>query len=274
MASQDAPVPDEGGDATPVCSSCQNLARSLDTPSTAMDKQPRETLTRRHQIEKVGEKATDNGHAKDAHHHAPATFKLDLEDALTPDPGTEDMFHAENNKFAFSPGQLSKLLNPKNLSAFYALGGLGGLEMGLRTDKKSGLGVDEVRLDGSVTFEQVAAKGASPYGAFGNAMPTLKEGAKASVHIPPAEPVKDTDSFADRKRNFRDNTLPEKKPRSIFQLAWIAYNDKVLMLLTAAAIVSLALGLYQTFAPQESAEEEEEPKIEWVEGVAILVAIM
>lgn len=200
---------------------------------------------------------------------------MDLDDALTPDPGTEDMFHAEGNHFAFSPGQLSKLLNPKSLSAFYALGGLTGLEKGLRTDRKSGLSVDEVGLDGSVTFGQVATKGASPYGAAGDTTPTLKEGTKASVHIPPADPVKDTDAFADRKRAFRDNRLPEKKPRSIFELAWIAYNDKVLMLLTAAAIVSLALGLYQTFAPQEpGSEEEDEPKVEWVEGVAILVAIM
>lgn len=193
--------------------------------------------------------------------------------ALTPDPGKEDMFHAENNKFAFSPGQLSKLLNPKSLGAFYALGGLAGLEKGLRTDRKSGLSVDEVLLDGSVTFAQVAAKGAPPYGAAGDTAPTPKEDAKASVHIPPAEPVKDTDPFADRKKTFRDNTLPEKKARSVFELAWVAYNDKVLMLLTAAAIVSLALGLYQTFAPQED-EEKDEPKVEWVEGVAILVAIM
>ena len=221
----------------------------------------------------TGKKANNNGNAKDADHHEATAFRLDLADALTPDPGTEDMYHAENNKFAFSPGQLSKLLNPKSLSAFYALGGLTGLEKGLRTDRKSGLSVDEVRLDGSVTFEEVATESAPPYGAAGNTPPALKEDAKASVHIPPAEPVKDTDPFADRKRTFRDNRLPEKKPRSIFELAWIAYNDKVLMLLTAAAIVSLALGLYQTFAPQSDAEEGE-PKVEWVEGVAILVAIM
>lgn len=221
----------------------------------------------------MDENAVNNGHAKDATHHESAPFRLDLDDALTPDPGTEDMFRAHNDKFAFSPGQLSKLLNPKSLNAFYALGGLAGLEKGLRTDRKSGLSVDEVRLDGSVTFDEVATKGTSPYGTSGHTAPTLKEGTKASVHIPPAEPINDSDPFVDRKTAFRDNRLPEKKPRSIFELAWIAYNDKVLMLLTVAAVVSLALGLYQTFAPQEDEGEEEEPKVEWVEGVAILVAI-
>src|SRR5438552_1596744 len=69
-------------------------------------------------------------------------------DALRPDPGTEDLFHVENNKFAFSPGQLSKLINPKSLYAFRALGGLSGLEKGLRSDRASGLSVDETVLDG------------------------------------------------------------------------------------------------------------------------------
>ncbi|PKS10657.1 hypothetical protein jhhlp_002412 [Lomentospora prolificans] len=230
----------------------------------------------------------NNGNAEMHHHQQSARFKLDLQDALSPDPGTEDMYQAENNKLAFSPGQLSKLLNPKSLNAFYALGGLEGLEKGLRTDRKSGLSADEVKLDGNVTFDQVATKGSSPYGNLGDTPPRVKQDvdvsdsngkkkkkAKSAASIPPPESVKDTDSFADRKRIFRDNRLPEKKPRSIFQLAWIAYNDKVLILLTIAAIVSLALGLYQTFAPRdESSEEEEEPKVEWVEGVAILVAII
>lgn len=200
------------------------------------------------------------------------------------------MYRVENNKLAFSPGQLSKLLNPKSLNAFYALGGLDGLEKGLKTDRKSGLSADEVRLDGTVTFDQVATKGASPYGNLGDAPPRVKTEAettgkkgkkgkkgkdKGAITIPPPEPVKDTDPFADRKKIYRDNRLPEKKPRSIFQLAWIAYNDKVLILLTVAAVISLALGLYQTFAPRdENSHEEDEPKVEWVEGVAILVAIM
>jgi Ca2+-transporting ATPase len=52
---------------------------------------------------------------------------------------------------------------------------------------------------------------------------------------------------------------------------WAAYNDHVLFLLTGAAIISLALGLYQTFGTQHSASN---PPVEWVEGVSILVAIV
>lgn len=105
------------------------------------------------------------------------SFRLNLEDALTPDPGTEDMFHVldDNNKFAFSPGQLSKLFNPKSLNAFYALGGLTGLERGLHTDVKSGLSGDEDTIDGAVTFEEVATRGAPKYGLQGDTVPQASE---------------------------------------------------------------------------------------------------
>ncbi|KAJ4286014.1 plasma membrane calcium [Collariella sp. IMI 366227] len=181
---------------------------------------------------------------------ADAPFQLDVKDALTPDKTNEDMFIVSDNKFAFSPGQLSKLFDPKSLDAFYALGGLKGLEKGLRTDRNAGLSPDEQTVDGYVKFEDCAAQGAPKYGANGDAAPVLAEGkeqhpagaAAAASHHHAAG-----GQFADRKRIFKDNTLPEKKRKTLLQLAWITYNDKVLMLLTAAAVVSLALGLYQTF---------------------------
>ena len=45
------------------------------------------------------------------------TEVLNDKDALKPDPGTEADFDVENNKFAFSPGQLGKLYNPKSVSS-------------------------------------------------------------------------------------------------------------------------------------------------------------
>ena len=79
---------------------------------------------------------------------------LTVEAVLAPDPGTEDLFNINDNKFAFSPGQLSKLLNPKSLVVLEALGGLAGLEKGLRTNRHFGLSVDGAGLDGSVSFEE------------------------------------------------------------------------------------------------------------------------
>ncbi|ROW04736.1 hypothetical protein VMCG_04813 [Cytospora schulzeri] len=191
-------------------------------------------------------------------------FRLDLEDALTPDPGTEDMYHVPDNKFAFSPGQLSKLFNPKSLNAFYALGGLAGLERGLRTDVKSGLSSDEDTIDGAVSFGEVASKGAPKYGLQGDTEPEAGDN-KSAAH------QSSTRGFTDRQRVFNDNRLPDKKSKTLLELAWTTYNDRVLILLTVAAVVSLALGLFQTFG---TTHEPGEPRVEWVEGVAIMVAII
>ncbi|KAF4429571.1 Ca2+-transporting ATPase [Fusarium acutatum] len=202
-------------------------------------------------------------------HVATKTSLLDTSDALTPDPGTEDMFRTEKSKFAFSPGQLSKLLNPKSLNAFYALGGIDGIEKGLHTDRNAGLSTDESTVEGEVAFHEVAPKGTPKHGMAGDAIP--ESNAEAAVHIPPPEDPNPTGIFCDRKKIFRDNRLPEKKTKSLLEIAWATYNDKVLILLTIAAIISLALGLYQTFGGEH---KKGKPKVEWVEGVAIIVAIV
>lgn len=189
---------------------------------------------------------------------------LNDQEALKPDPGTEDTFQVEDNKFAFSPGQLSKLYNPKSLGAFHALGGLSGLLKGLRTDRKSGLSLDEENLDGYVSFEEATTPSAT------ETDHKATRGLERTATTHSAKHGTKPGAYADRKRVYSDNRLPERKPKSILQLAWMAYNDKVLILLTIAAVISLALGLYETFGQKH---EDGEPRVEWVEGVAIMVAI-
>ncbi|KAJ5091720.1 hypothetical protein NUU61_006590 [Penicillium alfredii] len=190
------------------------------------------------------------------------TTKVDDEDALTPDPGRESEFEVEDNKFAFSPGQLNKLLNPKNFGAFRALGGLRGLEKGLRTDVRSGLSFDETALDGTVSFDEAVGSESLPK----SASPPLPRAdtATGSTSSPSDE------SFTDRRRIFGNNRLPERKLKTIWELAWMAYNDKVLILLTIAAVISLAVGIPQSLHPADP----DEPGVEWVEGLAILIAII
>ena len=72
--------------------------------------------------------------------------------------------------------------------------------------------------------------------------------------------------FEDRLRVYRDNRLPERKPDGILVLIWRVYNDKILILLTVAAVISLALGIYESV--------EGGSGVDWVEGVAICVAIL
>lgn len=184
------------------------------------------------------------------------------DEALKPDPGTEADFTRENNPFAFTPGQLGKMFNPKSLGAFHALGGLTGLEKGLRTSCQSGLSSDEQQLDGAISFEDATTPSS----------PSAMSGTTAGGDRPGSSTIKsDTGSFADRKRVYSDNRLPQRKGKSFWLIAWEAYKDKVLLLLTAAAIISLALGLYQTFGTVHTPDN---PPVEWVEGVAIIVAIL
>ncbi|KAI0481986.1 calcium-translocating P-type ATPase [Xylariaceae sp. FL0804] len=187
--------------------------------------------------------------------YASSFVAIDPETALRPDPGTESEFHVENNPFAFSPGQLGKLLNPKSLAAFRALGGLAGIARGLQTNLNGGLSVDETSVRSSITFEQATtADSGSPSGS-----PEISTSAEAAA-------------FVDRTRVFGKNVLPSKKATPLWRLAWNAYNDKVIILLTIAAVISLALGLYETFGVPRGPDDP--PSVDWVEGVAIIIAIL
>ncbi|CAG8958661.1 hypothetical protein HYFRA_00011501 [Hymenoscyphus fraxineus] len=191
-------------------------------------------------------------------------------EALDPDPGTEEDFERKDNSFAYTPGLLNKLINPKSLSAFYALGGLAGLEKGLRSDRKAGLSVDEADLDGTVTFEEAKEAATQTVPREESKTPATRVSSKDSSPTTPRRSASG-DSFFDRKRVFSDNRLPVKKGKSLLELMWITYNDKVLILLSVAAAISLAIGLYQTFGAEHKPGAA---KIEWVEGVAIIAAIL
>lgn len=58
-----------------------------------------------------------------------------------------------------------------------------------------------------------------------------------------------------RQQYYGINRLPEKKARSFFQLVWMALQDKVLILLSIVAVVSLAIGLYETFGQPAEYDE-------------------
>ncbi|PGH32933.1 calcium-translocating P-type ATPase, PMCA-type [[Emmonsia] crescens] len=181
-----------------------------------------------------------------------------LSEALNPDQRNVKDFQVENNPFAFSPGQLNKMLNPKSLKAFAALGGLRGLERGLRTDLTAGLSIDESRLEGNVTFEEATKQSTSS-----DKYPETK---RELTKMPTESGFSIQSQFIDRLRVYQSNKLPERQADGFLILLWRAYNDKIIILLTIAAVVSLSLGLYETFSGGS--------QVEWIEGVAICVAIL
>ena len=188
---------------------------------------------------------------------------LPPEEVLRPDKADKNDFEAANNPFAFSPGQLNKTLNPKSLAAYRALGGLRGLERGLHTDVVAGLSVDETSIPERISFEDATQ------------WARTKKPPDAGMVI--AQDVLVTDhevkgQYHDRIRIFNDNRLPAKKSLSIWKLFWNAFNDRVLIILTIAAVISLALGIYE--AVGQTPDPGQGPSLDWVEGLAIEVAVI
>ncbi|KAF9234120.1 hypothetical protein BU15DRAFT_65976 [Melanogaster broomeanus] len=159
--------------------------------------------------------------------------------------------------FAFKSYELASLLDPKNLDALRALGGVNSILDGLGTHPTRGLLMgDPDRGDGHPSYGR----------------PGAGEGASQRHDRNSKEaPVPFHASIEDRMRVFGENVLPQRSMRSLLGLMWLALKDKVLVLLSIAAVVSLALGLFQDFGTPRTPGE---PPVDWVEGVAIMIAIL
>ncbi|KAM0250950.1 hypothetical protein ACHAQJ_008408 [Trichoderma viride] len=192
-------------------------------------------------------------------HHVEASKQAT---ALVSEVHTEEPLPANN--FAFTPSQLHKLFKQRSLAALNVFGGLHGLVLGLRTDLSTGLSVDESNLDGTITFNEAVAA------ARENRTPML-----SPVEVPLVRPSltfqmgASDDQFNDRRRIFGANRLPRRRQKSFLRLMWIAFNDKLMILLTISASISLGIGLYQSLTADEDASN-----IEWVDGVTVVAAII
>ena len=173
----------------------------------------------------------------------------------------------ESNPFAFTPTSLHRLITARTIAALDAVGGIRGLAAGLRTDLDAGLSADEDRLDGTVTLPEAIA--ASHENRPATTTPLRRESTHNLFHLPAALPGAEPTTFSDRTRVFNTNVLPRRKQKSFLKLAWIAFNDKLIILLSVSAVISLALGIYQSIDGDDLGS-----KIEWVDGVTVVVAIL
>ncbi|KAI7873113.1 PMCA-type calcium-translocating P-type ATPase [Mucor mucedo] len=139
--------------------------------------------------------------------------------------------------FTINAKQLVGLVEHPNLLP--RLGGTSGICQSLRVDPTTGLLPDE-------TFDPC----------YGVVVPQKLQ------HAP--------DFFADRKSIFGKNEIPSAPTKTFLQLIWVAYYDQTLIMLTIASIISLMVGIWDDHSPKHPVDE---PKVGWVEGVAILVAV-
>jgi P-type Ca2+ transporter type 2C len=184
----------------------------------------------------------------------------------------QEYFNVEGeNPFGVTPGHLSKLAGRKDLNAFHYMRGLNGLSKGLRTNIKTGLSTEETELYGQVGWEDVKSADGLITAVDADEGPLDPKITATHTTTSMSRAAATQNSFSDRIRIFGRNVLPQKKAKNIFVLAWITLHDKVLIILSVACVVALAIGIYQTVKPPPG---ETGAKIQWVEGVAILIAIL
>ncbi|KAH9015966.1 calcium-translocating P-type ATPase [Lactarius deliciosus] len=185
--------------------------------------------------------------------------------------------------FAFKPPQLAGLVDPKSLENLESLGGVEGLIRGLGTNRLRGLNTmlappSPLGSPDPGAFNAVTPNGVemtppkpSPTGVPEGLQSTASlggAGRPASLKYPKGAYEA---TIGDRQRIYGQNILPQRPSKSLLLLMWLALQDKVIVLLLIAAVVSLALGLFQDFGTPRPAWE---PPVDWVEGVADIAAIL
>ncbi|KAF7312342.1 Calcium-transporting ATPase [Mycena indigotica] len=184
--------------------------------------------------------------------------------------------------FRYRPNHLAMMLDPKNLETLEEMGGVDGLLESLGTSPDTGLRGDSLTRTQTTASGQGPGDGRPGAGVGASQRHDPEKGAETVPAItltdPQGEKSTDWDSTAafsaslnERRRVYGDNVLPRRKTKSLLSLMYAAMKDKVLILLSIAAVVSLALGFFQDFG---TPHEPGEPKVDWVEGVAIMVAIL
>ncbi|KER30998.1 hypothetical protein T265_02676 [Opisthorchis viverrini] len=80
-----------------------------------------------------------------------------------------------------------------------------------------------------------------------------------------------------RREVFGTNVIPPTPPKTFLQLMWAALQDVTLIVLMVAAGVSLLLALYSEYFGGDNTShggDETEGEVSWIEGVAILCAVV
>jgi len=208
--------------------------------------------------------------------------------------------------FAFKPLQLAGLVDPKSLESLESLGGIEGLIRGLGTNRLRGLSTKLAPPSQLGSPDPGTINAVTPIGVeMTPPKPDIMITSPAGV----PEELQSTASLAgvgrpaslkfsvgaheatigDRQRIYGHNILPQRPSKSLLSLMWLALQDKVIVspkipahflgsdvrvsqiLLSIAAVVSLALGLFQDFG---TPRPDGQPPVDWVEGVAIIAAIL
>jgi Ca2+-transporting ATPase len=170
------------------------------------------------------------------------SIELPGEPFTIPDPAPDDPNPAP---FKWSRSQLRALIDAKSLRALKAFGGVEGLVEGLNTHTEYGLAdIRPMPRTGTMHSVRSALKGDN------------KSYSEQRTDV------------ENRVRIYGVNSLPERHAKTLLSFIWAALQERILILLMVAAVISLALGIYE-----DQTNSPEEPDVHWIEGFAILVAV-
>lgn len=164
-------------------------------------------------------------------------------------------------EFTLSVNDLNKLHNPKSLKEFNQLfqDDENNLYKFLHTTLSNGIEYPSeislrqpIKRKTTIAFEKVKSK------------------TPLNHPIPPKYVV------WNRYKKYGDNKLPDRIPKTLWQLIVEALKDQTMLLLSFAAIVSFILGLYEYFFQPPEYDPEGNPikQVDWIEGVAIMMAVV
>jgi Ca2+-transporting ATPase len=129
------------------------------------------------------------------------------------------------NPFAFKTEQLSALYDPKNIELLAAYGGLEGIAKGLHSNARDGLSTDE-----NAPFEPITLSALTDsYDNDESKHEVSNAESKEHATPPPAQHTTSDTRFGQRQAVYGSNVLPDVKAKNIFQLMWMAFNDKTLV---------------------------------------------
>ncbi|KZV70804.1 calcium ATPase [Peniophora sp. CONT] len=209
---------------------------------------------------------------------------MEMDSKLLAQAALEDEGDHDPAPFRFKPRVLANLVDPKSLEALDGLGGVDGLLSGLGTRADSGLSSSPARSSEHRTSSEhtAAASDMAKRSSIAtndgkpdeNDVSSLRAGTRNPHYNQHASDSADAfeADMDERARVYGHNVLPARASKSLLTLMWDALTDRVLILLSVAAVVSLALGFFQVFGPAR--DPDQPPPVDWVEGVAIIVAIM
>ncbi|KAG6909855.1 hypothetical protein DXG01_014883 [Tephrocybe rancida] len=171
--------------------------------------------------------------------------------------------------FSFLPYELAHLINPPHsLDAMTRFGSTQALLDGLGTHAKKGLSQEALAIDAGAVANQSTQHRERSCARDGS--PSMDAVKAHNRPVPESIQGVFSASIGERKRVYGPNILPLRSSKSLASLMRFAFKDKVLVLMSIAAFISLALRLFQDYG---TPFPEGEPPTDWVEGLAIMVAI-